>query len=233
MLLKEIESLNYIGKNRECFLAVKDDWKRTRTEDYSVIGQIGKFKIHTNNNSNYIFYGLFDSNKKRYALFVSLFHFQGLKNVLGISQIGVDTPYQGMGLPVKFYTWLIQQKRIILVSGDAQSLGGRSIWERLAKVSGIFVFGYDFRKKQPFQIDVDDFYNEDIYSSDVEEENEQVQKEVEELLRQRVAFHPDSPEYRRLSKEISKLHDKLANLYKYAKHIENEIRLVAIKGRNK
>jgi hypothetical protein len=46
-------------------------------------------------------------------------------------------------------------------------------------------------------------------------------------------YHPDSPEYRRLSREIDGLRKKIANLHKFVNHVSEYVYLVAIKGRNK
>ena len=147
MRLTEIESINWIKKNRTMFADLYYNWKATSKCKLSpkpkIVGTIGRFQIQDlpqfGNKGKTVTVGLYDSIKNRFSMFVSLSSEKANK-CFKVETVGVDLPYQGWNLPVQLYSWLILKQNIVLVSGDAQSPGGRSIWEKLAQTPGIFMF---------------------------------------------------------------------------------------------
>ena len=177
-------------------------------------------------------YALYDITTNKYALFAELYRFRNSLSCLAIYQIGVNARYKGFNLPVKFYSWLIKNKNITLMSGESQSIGGRSIWERLAKVSGIFIFGYNVWSKKTFQIDQNDLFNEEVYDAELRKDLEDLEEEFnfnyEELA------NCDNPKERiDLKKKCDINRDKIIKLRKDINIVIGSVRLVAVKKTGK
>lgn len=218
MRLNEIESI-YLDKNDELFNEIYGKYTHFGDPDYEIVGNIGLYEIHYVDNSYGEIYALFDEKSKKYVLMLLLYKFG--KEGRQIEKIGVRNKYRGLNLPLKLYSWLVQHGTI-LVSGYAQTKGGRSIWEKLARIPGIFMFGYDVKTKEAFQIDQNDIFNEDVYSEDIENEIKYLEQEYNELtLGPKLS---DEEEHR-----LSKVQKKLYLLYAEIKKIGDYIRLVAIK----
>ena len=58
-----------------------------------------------------------------------------------ISMVQIDSKYQGFGLAPKIYRYLMKKIGITLKAGTQQSLGGRFIWNELAKYKDVQVVG--------------------------------------------------------------------------------------------
>ena len=98
-------------------------------------------------------------------------HFNGAaKNVFVVSIVAANKEYRGINLPTQMYSYLIQEEGLILVSDEIQTLGGRSVWEKLAKIKGIGIYGYNTNTKKVFSVDMDDIFNEDIYDDGLNDE---------------------------------------------------------------
>jgi hypothetical protein len=66
--------------------------------------------------------------------------------------------YQGMGLPIKFYKWLLTNYDVTgigaLKAGNLQTLGSQKMWANLTK--SLLVFAYDPKTKQTSQVEIGD-----------------------------------------------------------------------------
>ena len=52
----------------------------------------------------------------------------------------VDSRYKGHNLAAKIYRFIMKKMNITLMAGTSQSAGGRYVWNKLAKTSGIVVY---------------------------------------------------------------------------------------------
>lgn len=59
-------------------------------------------------------------------------YWQDIEKVRQIESICVDSPLQGMGLATLLYETLAYSNGIVLVSDQAQYLGGQGLWKRIA-----------------------------------------------------------------------------------------------------
>ena len=55
--------------------------------------------------------------------------------------VAIDGWYQGFGLSAKIYRYLMKKTGITLKAGTQQSIGGRAIWNELAKYKDVQVVG--------------------------------------------------------------------------------------------
>ena len=62
-----------------------------------------------------------------------------------VDLLQVDSRYKGNNLAVKIYRFLMRKMDITLMAGSSQSPGGRYVWNKLAKSSGVTVYA----KKSP------------------------------------------------------------------------------------
>ena len=121
-------------------------------------GQFLQMEICTDNNSISRLFGrksksynrvmVLDLDRSRSKLF---------KNSYEISMVAIDARYQGFGLAAKIYRYLMKKTGITLKAGTQQSIGGRAIWNDLAKYKDVQVVG----KK-----------NKDCYDMEASEERE-------------------------------------------------------------
>ena len=212
------------------------DWKSNINPPITV-GKIANFDIQTKRGAgwadyDYIQYALFDTKKNKYVMVVQLCSFDSGSKGLEVLLVGVALPYQGMNLSVKLYAWLILKKNIILLSGEIQSPGGRSIWERLAMVPGVFIFGYDKSRRKSFQIDQRDLFNEDVYTDDLQKEYDELEKEHDRLDMQAYDLDYENPNYKIIRKKMYDLQEKMDKVYNAVVTAE-KIQLVAIKRKGK
>jgi hypothetical protein len=221
MTLNEIINIDRVSKSSDLYLKLVHNWIEGEKIDrpIKILGKLSGYEIQYMEIPQYkgYYYGLFDKNKNQFAFFLELSKFGRTTKCLQVEMAGIKDEYSGMNLPIKLYSWLILQQGIVMVSGFEQSIGGRSIWERLAKVSGVFIFGYDTKTKTSFQLDQNDIYNEDIYSRDVTDE-------YNDLIQQRNSSS-DKNEINKLTTQIKSLNNTIRNTF--------NIRLVAIKNTNR
>jgi hypothetical protein len=142
------------------------------------------------------------------------------------SLLSVAHKYRGQNLAPLLYKFLIMKAGLILCSSTQQSPGGRKVWEKLAKIPGIFVYGYNPTNKNSFQIDSDDIENEYIYDIDYTDEIKYVQQELEHLKNE---MQRDTPAPTSAEKDkFNKLSDQLDTLIKQ-QDIAQTIYLIAMK----
>ena len=186
MRLDEIEIDTYIRKDNSMFSGILSDIKsamKWTDGDGKLIsvGKIGKFIIQQLDTEDGRYYTLYDSTKKTNAAAASTSYWGRSKKVLHVDLLGVATKYQGLNLPILLYSWIIKTQNMALMSGDVQSPGGRAVWEKLAHVPGIFMFGYDHDSRKAYQIDQNDLFNEEIYDAEVEDDIRILQQELDYL----------------------------------------------------
>ena len=64
-----------------------------------------------------------------------------MDNCWSVSMVRIDSQYKGFGLAKKIYKFLLSKmENFVLVSGQHQSVGGRYIWNELAKDKSINIF---------------------------------------------------------------------------------------------
>jgi hypothetical protein len=225
MHLTEISSISRI-KNNDLFNQLLSHWQWGIDQENvqpKKIGNIYGFEILTVYISHYhsLYYALKDASKNQYALFVCFGNFPpSSKNnkCLQETMIGVKRLYRGLGLPVALYSWLILKQNKIIMSDYIQTYGGRSIWEKLAKVPNIYIFGYDVPNKKSFQIDQTDLFNEDIYSEELANERDQLQRDYDDLKK---SEDISKQELIKIKRQINNLNSNIRN--------SDSIRMIAVK----
>ena len=65
--------------------------------------------------------------------------------------LSVDSRYKGNNLAIKLYKFLMKKLDITLKAGTCQSAGGRYVWNKLSKTSGVVVYA----KKSPYSKVID------------------------------------------------------------------------------
>jgi len=103
-------------------------------ETLKKIGYISGYSLFQCKENNHEIIQIFDNINKVPAGYIE-FNLKGKAHV--ISETSVDKPYLGLGLATKVYAYLIKIHNYILWNVDAQTAGGKSIWEKLALISGI------------------------------------------------------------------------------------------------
>lgn len=208
MRLCEIKLISDVNRN-SFFSDLYSDWRQDsyKNENYS-IGKLGRFDVQSMHGQyRHVTYALYDMQAKKYAAFLELEAFGRYKLGFDVVQAGVRKSYQGQGLMLAFYQWLVKRRGITLVSGLSQSPGGRKLWEKLANSPGIFVYGYDLEHKKYWQIDPEDIENENIYDADLEAEYNRLKLEFD-----RMGETPlDRQKSRGISKKLNQLNDQLDN----------------------
>ena len=63
-----------------------------------------------------------------------------------IDMLSVDSRYKGNNLAIKIYKFLMRKMDITLKAGTCQSAGGRYVWNKLSKTTGVVVYA----KKSPY-----------------------------------------------------------------------------------
>jgi len=63
-----------------------------------------------------------------------------------IDLLNVDSRYKGNNLAIKIYKFLMRKMDITLKAGCSQSAGGRYVWNKLSKTTGVVVYA----KKSPY-----------------------------------------------------------------------------------
>jgi len=239
MLLTEIGHAGHVRKNGGMFAEIMHDYisfSNRHNKKYNVEGKIGRFEIRSLRvkpfSSTYLYYTLFDTKRNCYAAAVTLDQFGRNARSWQVASLGVETEYQGMNLSVMMYSWMITKNNLILITGMEQSAGGKLVWERLAQVPGIFIFGYDVEDKKSFQVDQNDLFNEDVYADELINERDYLEKEYNRIENQLDNLDPDvvpESKIKALEKTMNDLSAQINSLDTDITKVEDYIRLVAIK----
>jgi hypothetical protein len=68
-----------------------------------------------------------------------------------VDMLRVDSRYKGQNLAVKLYRFLMRKMDITMKAGSSQSVGGRYVWNKLAKTPGVVIYA----KKSPYSKVID------------------------------------------------------------------------------
>src|ERR1035441_6360862 len=209
MKLDEIINFDSFTKGLSAFKACSETWELALNEGSipKVIGTLNGFDIHfmkCEKMKAYL-YGLFDPKTNNAIMIADLSPFGKSGKVFQINLIGIDDSYRGLNFPVKLYSWIIKERNFALMTGYQQTIGGRSIWEKLGKIPHIFIFGYNTKTKESFQIDQRNLFNEDLYTDDIQDEIAQLYAEIDEIYKEDPS---NTKEMFRLQKKINALADR-------------------------
>ena len=82
---------------------------------------------------------------------VDLIKHRGACHAWHVDMLKVDSRYKGKNLAIKIYKFLMRKMDIIMMAGSQQSVGGRYVWNKLAKSPGVVVYA----KKSPYSKIID------------------------------------------------------------------------------
>ncbi len=205
MLLHEIEAIDFISKSNATFKTLEKDWTNLikKFRPYLLGTIAGKFRVAAvdgslEGNAQNKLVVVYDTNENKYAVFLQLTKFSN--SAYQESIIAANREYRGIDLPVQLYAFLIEEDGMIIVSDEVQTMGARSVWEKLATIPNIGVYGYNDKTKKVFQVDMDDLFNEDVYDEGLNQEIENLENEEYELQDVR-----DS-RYFQIKRELEKLY---------------------------
>jgi len=185
-------------------------WKEQMTlNPPTVIGGFDNFEIHK---IGLKYFSVFDTITHTYALHATLKKKQKTINTYEVYLVGVKPSYRGQNIAVRFYTSLIKNLNIILLSGDRQSNDGKKLWAKLAKVKGIQLAGYDLLTKKVFPIDTEDLLEEDLWGSQLDFDIQYAICELDELTSNR---------------HWNKVYKHIVKLQNSKRHIDKNIRIIA------
>jgi 2'-5' RNA ligase/GNAT superfamily N-acetyltransferase len=155
----------------------------TKSQFYSVpvvsLGKMGGYEVRKAEDETHTYFVLYDGVNDKIA---GITDFSQVDKYFTVDAIAFLPEYKGQGLAAKWYAWLIKNKHCpILVSGERQSVGGRAIWEQLAKMEDIFVYAWNQQTNEMFTVDPDDLSAEEpIWANDTDEDYDLLRKELVE-----------------------------------------------------
>jgi len=197
------------------------------------IGKIGGYNLFLKREKNNELIQVLDTINDKDAGYIS-FIIKGKAH--SISETAFDNLYLGLGLATTVYAFLILKKNYILWSEDAQTKGGKSIWDKLAKVNGITVFAWDKKNKEAISLDKNDLNSDvEIYDIDVEWDKSKYAKLWKEFntyfytIAKLKKMKKLSPNILELQKKMMAVYRKMQNIRKEELNIENNMTLVAQK----
>jgi hypothetical protein len=79
------------------------------------------------------------------------------------SQVAFTTSLQGQGIAVPLYAYAIRNLGYTVASDKTQTKGSQTLWARLSKVPGIFIYGWSVKNGEYFQWDPDTDPEEEVY----------------------------------------------------------------------
>lgn len=225
MRINELRYAEDSPSKNDMFIQMKHRWDYTNyIEDGNgkeikvILGKISGYDLYVRNEKRTQMIQIYDVINNRVAGYVELVR---LNNSYSIQETVVNKEYLGRGLATKVYAYLIKNKNYILWSTGAQTKGGKTIWEKLAKIPGILVFAWDDKMKEAISLDKNDLFGEeDIYDTDVEYDEDKYNKLFDE--RESIGYS-DKNKFNKLSKQMKKLK-------KERKYVEQNMTLVAQKA---
>ena len=123
--------------------------------DEKVVDLIGRrwgYDIHCEKTARAITINVYD--RKKFKVVAGEIHYRAVA-YLGLSKksgawhvdlVEVDSRYKGKKLANKLYRFVLKNLEITLMAGTTQSVGGRYIWNTLAKDKGITVYAKKGRR---------------------------------------------------------------------------------------
>jgi hypothetical protein len=239
MILSEIELFGDISKSSMTFRMMMKDWndwvKKAKPNRPYLLGSVDQFKLAGIDNYAYgresKMIAAYDSKASKYAAFIQLQHFPGAaQNIFEELIVAADKPYRGLNIVTKMYDYLINEEGLIILSDESHSSGGRHVWEQLAKMPGIGIYGYNTKTKKVFQVDMDDLFNEDVYDTGLVDEIDNLQQELLELedeLERMKTGRVANIIWVKQNKKIEQVKKELANLNVARRETIEDIRLFA------
>ena len=105
------------------------------------IGMFDKYYVFFHKYSDEDHYIAYDIDQKFYATPVAKLELDRLSgNRYEVSFIYVHQNYRGKDMAAKLYTYLVTEQDLVILSGESQSRGGRSIWIALSKSKKVDIF---------------------------------------------------------------------------------------------
>lgn len=209
MKLNEIEMMSDISKTDQTFQSLQMDWReRFPSGRKHIIGSFGNFRIGVLDGNQQTMIAAYDIKANRFAAFIQMQHFHGgAPNIYEELVIGATKQYRGMGLASKMYALFIQEDGAIVISDSSHSAGGRSVWVQLSNEPGIVIHGYNLDIKEVFQVDVEDWFNDDVYDEGLHQEVDDLERELAQL-----EFSPDENSEKREQEIQTELNGLYAQL---------------------
>lgn len=195
------------------------------------IGKVGNYNLNSKKENNHMMIQVYDNINRKVAGYIE-FVIKGKAH--SINEVAFYKEYLGLGLATKIYAFLILKLNYILWSENAQTKGGKSIWDKLAKINGINVFTWDITNNEAISLDKNDLNNDtDLYDSDVEWDKSKYNKLKKEFnwyfscIKKLKDMKKLSPEILNLQKKMMNVYRRMQELRKEELYVENNITLVA------
>lgn len=119
-------------------------------EEFRLVGKIGPMEVWVDDEGtafkNFKVVLPRDNKPSKVACEIEL---SRVCNSWAVDLTKVDSKFQGFGIAVKAYAFIIKKMGITLKAGSMQSPGGRSIWAQLAKENSVMVYGMKGRRGIP------------------------------------------------------------------------------------
>lgn len=140
------------------------------------LGRIrGKWEVHAQKEGRWVFLSV--SKEGVPALYMEMERY-GNAGSWQERHINASPDFRGSGVVQSVYRWLLMDIGLTLVSDDFHTLGGRSVWVRLAKSRGVHVYGWT--GKEAFHVDEELEGSRRLYRDDAE--REALRKDVRVIL---------------------------------------------------
>jgi hypothetical protein len=188
---KDFLSLNEVFLNKavrknDLYPGLKRLWVSDKKEQK--IGKLGAFDVYKKVSGKTIYFALADKEAGQWTEWPIIVQLSPLKKSstrftsYTVKLVGIHPAYAGQNIAPKFYHWLVTKGNISLVSGYEQSPGGKSIWVRLSKMPGVFVFGWDDKRMKAFDVEPGTLSAKiEIYNDDIEREMKDIDKELKKI----------------------------------------------------
>lgn len=165
-----------------------------------------------------------DPNSEGFLGYVSLIF--GERDKFYRTNVFFDPEIQGKGLAVPLYAFAIKHSGQTVVSDLTQTKGSKLLWQKLAKMPGINVYGWDTDKNEYFHWDPDTDEENEVW-----QDTRAVADEVALIRKKMVAIHNDyedgkmsQQDYEQLTKQYKDEADAIQN---QRQNYRSDIRLVA------
>jgi len=143
------------------------------------------------------------------------------------SQVVFTEQIQGKNLAVPLYAYAIKKLGYTIISDKTQTKGSQTLWARLSKVPGVFVYGWDRAADEYFQWDPEVDPEEEVYydkdqAGKIQAQAAEVRAEVSDLVKSGEISNDQAGDL---------LRDKMAAIQKQSSDIDkvrwSDLRLVA------
>jgi len=128
------------------------------TEEYVLLGNLNRMLVYVEGEAGDEYINVdvvsLDYNRLGYKRIMEI-QLSRKKNSYIVDISRIDSKFQGFGIAPQVYRYLLRKLSIVLQAGEVQSPGGRSIWARMADMSGINLMALDGRKNH-YDVEADD-----------------------------------------------------------------------------